>query len=243
MSGKAAGARWESFAEARDPELRRQLIEENLGLATFAARRYANRGESLDDLVQVASLALVKAVDRFDPGRGVQFSTFATQTIEGELKRHFRDKGWALRAPRRLQELAALLASTREELTHALGRSPTVPELARAARASEEEVLEALEAAQAYLTASLEQRVTPDGEELGALLGTPDPGFVEAEARAVLEPLLSGLSERDRRILSLRFVHGCTQAEIARQTGLSQMHVSRLLGRALDALRRAAAAA
>jgi len=118
-----------------------------------------------------------------------------------------------------------------------------VAELARAARASEEEVLEALEAAQAYRATSLDQRVTPDGEELGALLGTPDPGFVEAEARAVLEPLLSGLPERDRRILSLRFVHGCTQAEIARQTGLSQMHVSRLLGRALQALRRAAAAA
>lgn len=226
-----------SFAESRSPELRRQLVEAHLGLAEFLARRFGNRGEPLDDLVQVASLALLKAVDRYDPTRGVEFSTYATHTIAGELKRHFRDKGWAVRAPRRMQELYLRLGEVVSRLSQELGRSPTVTEMSAAASVTEEEVLEAMEAGQAYRSSSLESPVGDDGEELGARLGEEEAGFEQAEGRAVLVPLVSQLPPRQQAILRLRFFDGMTQSEIAKHLGISQMHVSRLLARSLAHLR------
>ncbi|HZU71269.1 MAG TPA: SigB/SigF/SigG family RNA polymerase sigma factor [Acidimicrobiales bacterium] len=229
------------FAVSRDPALREILVNAHLGLAEYLARRFANRGEPLDDLVQVASIGLVKAVDRFDPDRAVEFSTYATHTIVGELKRHFRDKGWAVRAPRRLQELYLRLGEVISTLSQQLGRSPTIAELAREVEASEEEVLEALEAGQAYRFASLDAPAPgPDDEgssTMASQLGEEDPTMASAEDRAALSPLLERLPARERRILFLRFFQGMTQSEIADQLGISQMHVSRLLARSLAQLR------
>ena len=231
-----------AFAESRDSSLRDQLVEAHLGLAEYLARRFGNRGEPLDDLVQVASVGLLKAVDRFDPQRGVEFSTYATHTIVGELKRHFRDKGWAVRAPRRMQELYLRLGKIISTLSQDLGRSPTIPELAAEAQVSEEEVLEALEAGQAYRFASLDAPSPgeDDGDTLGAHMGSDDAGLVDAEHRAALSPLISQLPPREQRILHYRFFEGLTQSEIASRLGISQMHVSRLLARSLAQLRAAA---
>jgi RNA polymerase sigma-B factor len=238
-------AKFDEFATSRDETLRDQLVSAHLGLAEYLARRFANRGEPLDDLVQVASIGLVKAVDRFDPERAVEFSTYATHTIVGELKRHFRDKGWAVRAPRRLQELYLRLGQAVAELSQQLGRSPTVAELARELGSSEEEVLEATEAGQAYRFASLDAPAPgPDDEgsaTLASQLGEYDATMAAAEDRAALSPLLANLPEREQRILYLRFFQGLTQSEIATQLGISQMHVSRLLARSLSQLRSVAA--
>jgi RNA polymerase sigma-B factor len=231
------------FAETRDRSLRDELVAAHLGLAEYLARRFANRGEPLDDLVQVASLGLIKAIDRFDPTRGVEFSTYATHTIVGELKRHFRDKGWAVRAPRRMQELYLRLGKVVASLGQELGRSPTIAELAAETQVSEEEVLEALEAGQAYRFASLDAPSSSgegDSESLGARLGDEDEGLVDAERRATLSPLLSRLPPREQTILHLRFFGGLTQSEIATRLGISQMHVSRLLARSMAQLRAAA---
>lgn len=235
--------KFNEFAGDRDPALRAQLVEGHLGLAEYLARRFNNRGEQLDDLVQVASLGLLKAVDRFEPSRGVEFSTYATHTIVGELKRHFRDKGWAVRAPRRMQELYLRLGKVVSTLSQELGRSPTIPELAADAQVSEEEVLEALEAGQAYRFSSLDAPGggdDDDGDTLSAHLGEEDPRLLEAEHRAALSPLIERLAPRDQTILHLRFFVGMTQSEIANQLGISQMHVSRLLARSLNQLRAAA---
>jgi RNA polymerase sigma-B factor len=233
-----------AFAKSRDTALRDELVAAHLGLAEYLARRFANRGEPLDDLVQVASLGLLKAVDRFDPGRGVEFSTYATHTVVGELKRHFRDKGWAVRAPRRMQELYLRLGKVVATLGQELGRSPTIAELAAETQVSEEDVLEALEAGQAYRFTSLDAPggADSDGETLGARLGDEDPRLVDAERRATLSPLLSRLPPREQMILHLRFFEGLTQSEIAARLGISQMHVSRLLARSVAQLRAAAAA-
>jgi RNA polymerase sigma-B factor len=230
------------FAESRESALRDELVAAHLGLAEYLARRFANRGEPLDDLVQVASLGLLKAVDRFDPGRGVEFSTYATHTVVGELKRHFRDKGWAIRAPRRMQELYLRLGKVVASLGQELGRSPTIAELASETQVSEEEVLEALEAGQAYRFASLDAPSTGEGEgdTLASRLGEDDPALVDAERRATLSPLLSRLPPREQMILHLRFFEGLTQSEIAVRLGISQMHVSRLLARSVAQLRAAA---
>ena len=229
------------FAESRDRGLRRRLIEAHLGLAEYLARRFSNRGEPLDDLIQVASVGLLKAVDRFEPNRGVEFSTYATHTIVGELKRHFRDKGWAVRAPRRMQELYLRLGKILGTLSQELGRSPTIPELATEAAVTEEEVLEALEAGQAYRFASLDAPSgQEEGETMAAQLGTEDKGLADAERRASLSPLLARLPEREQTILHLRFFEGLTQSDIAARLGISQMHVSRLLARSLAELRSAA---
>src|SRR5437764_8828869 len=191
--------KFEQYAESRDPGLRDQLVTAHLGLAEYLARRFSNRGEPLDDLIQVASVGLLKSVDRFEPSRGVEFSTYATHTIVGELKRHFRDKGWAVRAPRRMQELYLRLGKILGTLSQELGRSPTIPELAAEAQVSEEEVLEALEAGQAYRFASLDApgganaEADEDGDTLVAHLGDDDPGMIDAERRATLEPLLQHL--------------------------------------------------
>ncbi|HZU79296.1 MAG TPA: SigB/SigF/SigG family RNA polymerase sigma factor, partial [Acidimicrobiales bacterium] len=214
----------------------------HIGLAEHLARRFTHRGEPYDDLVQVSSLGLIKAVDRFDPERGVEFTTYATKTILGELKRHFRDKGWAIRAPRRVQELYLHLGQAISQLSQELGRSPTIKELALETGASEDDVIEALEAGQAYRSASLDS-AGPDEEGLGARLGVEDERFGDAEWRAVLMPHLDNLAERDREILRLRFVDGLTQSEIASRIGISQMHVSRLLTRSLNALRHAVTSA
>jgi RNA polymerase sigma-B factor len=219
-----------------DPEAREELITSNLGLAQQLARRFLHRGEPLEDLVQVASVALVKSVDRFDPDRGVDFPAFATRTIIGELKRHFRDKGWAVRASRRVQELYLELGHATSSLVQQLGRSPTVAELAEATGASEEAVLEAIEAGQGYRAASIDATESED-DPLAARLGSNDSNFDSVDDRVVLGPALSTLPAREQSILRMRFVEGLTQSEIALAVGVSQMHVSRLLSSSLDKLR------
>jgi RNA polymerase sigma-B factor len=236
-------AKFVAFAATGGTErlLRDELVGAHMGLAEYLARRFSNRGEPLDDLVQVASMGLVKAVDRFDPERGVEFSTYATHTIVGELKRHFRDKGWAVRAPRRMQELYLRLTKVIGVLGQTLGHSPTIAELAAEVQVSEEEVLEALEAGQAYRFASLD---APSGEgespSYAAYLGDEDPGMADAERRAMLAPLLQRLAPREQLIVHLRFFQGMTQSEIATHLGISQMHVSRLLAKSVASLRAAA---
>ncbi|HWD52034.1 MAG TPA: SigB/SigF/SigG family RNA polymerase sigma factor [Acidimicrobiales bacterium] len=232
---------WVEFAATRDSSLRDRLITENLGLARRLAHRFAHRGQSYDDLAQVASIALIKAVDRYDPERNVKFSTFATGTIIGELKRHFRDRGWAVRAPRRIQELYLELGATIESLGHELGRSPTVSELARATAASEESIVEAIEAGQGYRSASLDAPAV-GGATLGDILATEDSAVALVEERSVIEPALALLPPRNREIVKLRFIDGLTQSEIASRIGISQMHVSRLLATSLAQLREAFAA-
>ena len=243
MSGEAGNPNtsrelWVKFAAARDPSLRDQLVTENLGLARRLAHRFTQRGQPYDDLAQVASIALIKAVDRYDPERNVKFSTFATGTIIGELKRHFRDRGWAVRAPRRIQELYLELGATIESLGHGLGRSPMVSELAKATGASEEEIVEAIEAGQGYRSASLD---APDaaGATLGDSLATEDAAITLVDERSVLEPALASLPARNRVIMRLRFIDGLSQCDIASQVGISQMHVSRLLATSLSQLREA----
>jgi RNA polymerase sigma-B factor len=219
-----------------DSKVRGELVEAHIGLAEHLARRFVYRGESYDDLIQVASIALIKAVDRFDPAREVEFTTFATKTILGELKRHFRDKGWAIRAPRRLQELYLHLNQSVATLSQQLKRSPTIAELAADTGATEEQVLEALEAGQSYRSTSLDS-AGPDDEGLGSRLGVEAEGMGVAEWRTMLEPHVAALPDREQMILKLRFVDGLTQSEIATQIGLSQMHVSRLLVHSLRTLR------
>src|SRR5438309_11622052 len=187
------------YAESRDQSLRDHLVAAHLGLAEYLARRFANRGEPLDDLVQVASVGLLKAVERFDPDRGLEFSTFATPTIVGELKRHFRDKGWAVRVPRRVQELHLAMGKVVSTLSQDLGRSPTIGEIAERAGASEEEVLEAMEAGRAYRFASLDAPGASGDEEnqsLASQLGQDDPLPTGIEHRVALSPLIAELPRR-----------------------------------------------
>jgi RNA polymerase sigma-B factor len=227
-----------------DPTHRRardELVTLHLPLVHFLARRFRDRGEPLEDLVQVGTIGLIKAVDRFDPQRGVEFSTYATPTIVGEIKRHFRDKGWAIRVPRRLQELRISLGRATAELSQKSGRAPTVAELAAHLGISEDEVIEGLEGALAYSTTSLDAHVGgDDGDESPSLvdrLGGDDLDLEAVEYRESLKPLLAALPSRERRILALRFFHGMTQSEIAAEVGISQMHVSRLLAKSLATLR------
>jgi RNA polymerase sigma-B factor len=227
-----------------DPAHRRardELVTLHLPLVQFLARRFRDRGEPLEDLVQVGTIGLIKAVDRFDPQRGVEFSTYATPTIVGEIKRHFRDKGWAIRVPRRLQELRISLGQATAELSQKSGRAPTVAELATHLGISEDEVIEGLEGAQAYSTTSLDAQVGgDDGDGAASLvdrLGSDDLDLEAVEYRESLKPLLAALPSRERRILALRFFHGMTQSEIADEVGVSQMHVSRLLAKSLATLR------
>ncbi len=236
---KALMVVFNDYATTREGALRDQLIEAHIGLAEYLARRFANRGEPLDDLVQVASLGLVKAVERFDPSRGLEFTTFATPTIVGELKRHFRDKGWAVRVPRRVQELHLRVTRVIDDLSLELGRPPTYPEVAVRAGVSEDEVVEAVDAGSAYRSASLDAGRNDDDDSPGLLgqLGAPDAELDRAERRASLSPLLAKLPEREQSMLYLRFYEGLTQSEIAKRLGISQMHVSRLLARSLGQLR------
>ena len=232
-----------TFARTGDQRLRDELIEAHLRLAEHLARRFSNRGVPVDDLIQVASLGLVKAVERFDPERGLEFSTFATPTIVGELKRHFRDKGWAVRVPRRVQELHVEINSLVGELTQRLGRSPTIAEIAERAGTSEEEILEAMEAGQAYRSASIDAPGVDSDEGspgLSEQLGQPDSGLLDAENRLLLADLIKTLPKREQLMLHLRFFEGMTQSQIADRLGISQMHVSRLLAKSLNLLRQAA---
>jgi RNA polymerase sigma-B factor len=223
-----------------DLAAREQLIEQYLSLVRSLARRYAYRGEQLEDLVQIGCIGLIKAIDRFDINRGVELTTYATPNIIGEIKRHFRDKGWSVRVPRGLQELNVQLSRLVEELTVQLGRSPTIPELAEASGSEDEEVLEALESGRAYSSLSLSTGIGNDDEE-GAdpmeSIGSEEPRYEISEEWAVLEPGLRALDERERMILHLRFFEGLTQSQIAQQVGISQMHVSRLIRRALEKIR------
>jgi RNA polymerase sigma-B factor len=214
-------------------EARRLLIERMLPLVRTLARRYANRGESLEDLEQVGCVGLIKAVDRFDLSRELRFSTFAVPTILGEIKRHFRDRTWSVRVSRSIQELNARVTREADRLAVRLGRSPTIAELAQAAGSTEEAVLEAMQGAQAYSTVPLEEPVGEDGEPVSKL-GAHDDGFDRADVRIELSRGLEALAPRERAIVALRFFAGLTQREIATRVGISQMHVSRLLRRSLE---------
>ena len=252
------GPRWSDRNRVRERELlhvvcdlpgddpariaaRDELVTMHLPLASFLARRFRDRGESLEDLEQVATIGLIKAVDRFDLDRGVEFSTFATPTMVGEIKRHFRDKGWAIRVPRRLQEMRLGITRATAELSQTSGRSPTVADIAAHLGVSQDDVLEGLESAQAYATLSLDATAA-DGDDsqggsLADTLGDDDPSLAEVEARATLNPLLASLPPRERRIVHMRFFENMTQSQIAEQVGVSQMHVSRLLAKSLAQMR------
>lgn len=229
----------QEYQDTGDPAARDAVIERFLPLARQLARRYERPDEPIDDLVQVASMGLVKAVERFDPSRGIAFSSFAVPTILGELKRYFRDAGWAVHVPRSMQERVLEVNRGVTELSRKLGRSPTPAELARATEFTHEEVLEALEAATAYDSVPLDAPRSDDDNEAGgvAQLGAEDPGYELAEYSATLAPELRALPQRDRLVLYLRFVEDLTQSEIAERIGVSQMHVSRLIRAALLKLR------
>jgi RNA polymerase sigma-B factor len=249
-SGRVEATRQRSaelFAELRDeasPEpardaAREGLVHLHLPLVEHCARRFRNRGEPFEDLVQVGTIGLLKSIDRFDLERGVEFSTYATPTIIGEIKRYFRDKGWAIRVPRRLQELRMQIGAASAELTQDLGRSPTPRELAERIGCSVEEILEGIESSNAYSTLSLD---AADDSEDGAAtmldaIGVDDENIEHVEIRESIKPLLDRLDAREKRILLLRFFKNMTQSQIAEEIGVSQMHVSRLLSRTLDQLR------
>jgi len=219
-----------------DRAARDEVAARMLPLARSLARRYANKGEPLDDLEQVACVGLIKAIDRFDLSRDVRFATYAVPTIAGELKRHFRDRGWMMRVPREIQELSGRIGVVRERLVSDLARSPTVAELARATGADEDRIMEALAAAEAYRTLSLDQPFQ-DGTGPLEAIGGDDSGFERAEARAMLAGGLHDLAPREREIVHLRYYEGLTQREIAERIGISQMHVSRLIRRSVQELR------
>jgi RNA polymerase sigma-B factor len=221
--------------------VRARLIELYIPLAEYLARRFRNRGEQFDDLVQVANLGLIKSVDGYDASRGAAFTSYAIPMIVGELKRHFRDKGWDVRVPRRLQELRLEITKISGDLAQDLGRSPTVADLAARLDVSEEEIIEGLDCGQAYRAMSLDAPVGNDGDAgqtgLGDLLGGLDPDLETVEHRESLRPLLAKLPAREQKIIAMRFFGNLTQSQIAAELGISQMHVSRLLAQALRILR------
>ena len=232
---------YDKFSEYRrtgDRDLRNELVEEHMRLAEFLARRFAHRGEAADDLRQVALVGLLKAVERFEPDRGLQFSSFATPTITGELKRYFRDRGWAVRVPRRIQELHLELDRTVNELSQELGRPPTPAEIAQRAGVLEEDVLESMEAGSLYRLASIDAGRSDDESSPNPAqrLGEIDAELTAVDDRVAVSEMLAVLPEREQKIVYLRFFEGMTQSEIAEEIGISQMHVSRLLVRSLETL-------
>ncbi len=229
----------EATSTQRRHDCREELVRLHLPLVDHCARRFANRGEPLDDLVQVGTIGLIKSVDRFDSDRGVEFSTYATPTILGEIKRYFRDKGWAIRVPRRLQELRMSIGSVTGELAQELGRSPTPREIAAKLGVGVEEVLEGIESSNAYSTLSLDAGDSTEdgGTSMLDTLGMDDEALAHVEIRESIKPLIERLPPREKKILLLRFFRGMTQSQIAEEIGVSQMHVSRLLTRTLDELR------
>jgi RNA polymerase sigma-B factor len=221
-----------------DQDAREQALVELMPLVRALATRYAGRGEPLEDLVQVGSIGLIKAVDRFDVDRGVDFASYAVPTIVGEIRRHFRDKGWAMHVPRRLKELSVRLSRVLDQLTNELGRSPTIAELAAAAGVEEEEAIDALDAMNAYATRSLHAPFDEGSDDtLAEKLGRADAGYAEVEDGSLVAAGLDALDERERQIVELRFFDEMTQSQIASEIGISQMHVSRLLRRALATMR------
>lgn len=224
--------------EPRRAIVRDELVRMHMPLVEHLARRYRDRGEAYEDLVQVGMVGLVKAVDRFDTERGVEFSTFATPTIVGEIKRHFRDRTWSVKVPRRLQELHASVTKTVERLSAELGRSPTVHEIAMKLDVTDQDVLDALEVAQVYTTSSLDAPARDEeSSSIADSIGGDDPELEAVEYREALRPLLEALPERERRIVMLRFFHNQSQSQIAAAMGISQMHVSRLLAASLAKIR------
>jgi RNA polymerase sigma-B factor len=226
------------YHEDGDVTAREQLVERHLPLVRSLARRYAGRGEALEDIEQVGAIGLIKAIDRYELTRDVALTTYATPNVVGEIKRHFRDRGWTIRIPRALQELNVKMSGAVERLTVRLARSPTIAELAAELDATPEQVLEAVEAGSAYSPVSLS--ASPGTEEdldLMEVIGSEDEGFARTDDRTSLEPALGDLPERERRILRMRFEEGLTQTQIADRVGLSQMHVSRLIRRSLESMR------
>jgi RNA polymerase sigma-B factor len=232
--------REDDASQAQRETAREGLVHLHLPLVEHCARRFRNRGEPFEDLVQVGTIGLLKSIDRFDLERGVEFSTYATPTIIGEIKRYFRDKGWAIRVPRRLQELRMQIGAAGAELTQTLGRSPTPRELAERIGCTVDDVLEGIESSNAYSTLSLD---AGDSDEEGSAsmldaIGIDDENLEHVEIRESIKPLLDKLDAREKKILLLRFFKNMTQSQIAEEIGVSQMHVSRLLSRTLDQLRR-----
>lgn len=241
-SGKAAWDKekthelFRRYKEEGDVEAREKLVMSHMNLVRFLANKFKNRGEPLDDLIQVGYLGLLKAIDRFDPSRGLEFTTYATPTIMGEIKRHFRDKGWSVRVPRRLQELSAKVNQATDALTTELQRSPKIEEIAEYLDASVDEVLEAMESSSAYSSVPLEGTGSNDNDDAPSVLdryATEDSALNFTDDRLIIEEALKGFSPREREVIDLRFLQGMTQIEIAEQLGISQVQVSRLLRRTL----------
>ena len=224
------------FKEEGDMDAREKLVMSHLNLVRFIANKFKNRGEPIDDLIQVGYLGLLKAIDRFDPSRGLEFTTFATPTIMGEIKRHFRDKGWSLRVPRRLQELSAKVNQATDTLTSQLQRSPTIAEIADYLDATVDEVLEAMESSSAYSSVSLEAPSGADDDDTPSVIdryATEDSDLAFTDDRIIIEEALASFSPREREVIEMRFLKGMTQIEIAEKLGISQVQVSRLLRRTL----------
>jgi RNA polymerase sigma-B factor len=238
------------FHESQDPHERDRIKDELVrayeGLVYFLARRFQNRGEPLDDIAQVGFLGLIKAIDRFDPDLGNEFTTFATPTIAGEIKRYFRDKGWSIRFPRRLQELHQQVVRTNEELKNQLGRQPTVQELADRLGVDTNDVLESMEFGAVHTPVSIDSTIDRneggEGRLLSETVGGADENLDRVEMRDVLKRAMAHLSEREQRILAMRFIDEMSQAEVAQRLGISQMHVSRLQRAATEQLREQMAA-
>jgi RNA polymerase sigma-B factor len=237
-----AEALFEEYGRTKDPRVRERLIEMHQSLVRFLASKFANRGEPLEDLVQVGNIGLVNAVDRYDAGRGNKFSTYATPTIVGEIRRYFRDRAWSMKVPRRLQELNQAANRSIDGLTSKLGRSPTIAEIAAAIGASEEETIEAIELGNAYDTISLEAQMQTDSENapmsIAEFVGSEDETLHNLEKYGDLNAALENLDERERVIITLRFFQDMSQAEVAARLNISQMHVSRLQARALSNLKK-----
>ncbi len=229
------------YAATRDPEIRDRLVQLNADLVHFIARRFANRGEPIEDIEQVGFLGLIQAIQRFDPSLENEFSTFATPTIMGEIRRYFRDKSWAVRVPRRLQENYLRVVRAQEELTRTLSRQPSIAEIATHLGLGQDEVLAALEVSPAQHTVSLESTPTggtvEDGSELGERIGREDENLERVEMKALLEQAMAHLTPRERQIMVLRFFDQLPQTEVAKRLGISQMHVSRLQRAALEHMR------
>ena len=224
------------FKEEGDMDAREKLVMSHLNLVRFIANKFKNRGEPIDDLIQVGYLGLLKAIDRFDPSRGLEFTTFATPTIMGEIKRHFRDKGWSVRVPRRLQELSAKVNQATDTLTSQLQRSPTIAEIADYLDATVDEVLEAMESSSAYSSVSLESPSGADDDDTPSVIdryATEDSDLAFTDDRIIIEEALASFSPRERDVIEMRFLKGMTQIEIAEKLGISQVQVSRLLRRTL----------
>ncbi|MBE9565961.1 MAG: SigB/SigF/SigG family RNA polymerase sigma factor [Proteobacteria bacterium] len=232
---------FEEYQVSRDPKLREQLILAHMNLVRYLARKFGNRGEPLEDLVQVGTIGLMNAVDRFDATRGIRFATYATPTILGEIRRHFRDRGWAMKVPRRLQELSLAVSKAVDKLTQELDRAPTIADVAKRLEVSEEEAMEAMELGELYELPSLDRDMGGEGDDsrgvLADYIGEPDREIERFERRTRLTEALKALGTRERQIIEMRFFDNLSQTEVARRLNISQMHVSRLQHRALERLR------